>query len=86
MPDSMGPPVFHLTEGRLEALRNLARKQAGDVVGWIRIAEARALTELGLAARDQGGWRITESGKAALSALAPAKAKAEATILQFHPR
>ena len=84
MSNPMGPPVFHLTEGRLAALRNLACKQAGDVVGWIGIAEARALTELGLAARDRAGWRITESGKAALSALAPAKA--EATILQFHPR
>jgi hypothetical protein len=51
----------------LEALRNLSRKKAGDLVCWIAIAEARALTDLGLARRVSSGWRITPDGEAALS-------------------
>lgn len=85
MSNPMGPPIFHLTEARVEALRNLARKQAGELVDWIGIAEARALTELGLAVRGQAGWRITASGTAALSAMQPASA-IKATVLQFHRR
>ena len=34
-----------LLPGQLEALRNLARKQAGEDVAFINIAHARALTE-----------------------------------------
>jgi hypothetical protein len=52
-----------LTDGQLVALRNLSRKKAGAVVGWIDIAEARGLTDLGLAARTGGGWRITPAGE-----------------------
>ncbi len=60
-----------LLPGQLEALRNLARKQAGEDVAFINIAHARALTEYGLAERDRGGWRITKVGLAELSARAP---------------
>lgn len=49
------------------ALDNLARKQAGEDVDWIRIADARALTDLGLAERNREGWRITPAGTAALA-------------------
>lgn len=51
-----------LTDGQLTALRNLARKHGGDEVNWINIADARALTELGLAERGRGGWDITPQG------------------------
>jgi hypothetical protein len=50
----------------LEALRNLSRKQAGDPVGFIAIAPARELTELGFAARNRSGWQITPDGQAML--------------------
>ena len=46
------------------ALGNLARKHDGFDVGYIRIAEARALTEMGFAQRQPSGWRITEAGLA----------------------
>jgi len=49
------------------ALRNLAAKQAGQEVDWIRIADARALTDLGLAERDAAGWHISPAGTAALA-------------------
>jgi len=51
------------------ALRNLARKQAGEAVNWINIADARALTELGYADRNSEGWRITAAGALALTAI-----------------
>ena len=35
----------------LAALDNLGRKKAGQEVDWINIADARALTDLGLAER-----------------------------------
>ena len=50
------------------ALENLADKKAGKDVGWINIADARALTDLGLAARSREGWDITPAGAAALAA------------------
>jgi hypothetical protein len=55
-----------LSDGQLVALRNLSQKKAGAVVGWIGIAEARGLTDLGLAARTAAGWRITPSGEETL--------------------
>jgi hypothetical protein len=58
-----------LTEGQLNALRNLAHKQAGDPVPFINISDARALTELGLATRSREGWDITPEGGAWLAAL-----------------
>jgi hypothetical protein len=56
-----------LSPGQLVALRNLARKQAGEAVDWINIADARALTELGFADRNSEGWRITAAGTLALT-------------------
>jgi hypothetical protein len=50
------------------ALRNLARKKAGDEVDWINIADARELTDLGFAQRSREGWDITAEGAAALAA------------------
>jgi hypothetical protein len=49
------------------ALKNLARKKAGEAVDWINIADARGLTDLGLAERNGGGWVITTDGVAALA-------------------
>ena len=54
--------------GRLvAALGNLADKKAGKDVGWINIADARALTDLGLAQRSREGWDITAAGVSALA-------------------
>jgi hypothetical protein len=58
-----------LSEGQRHALRNLARKRDGDEVPFINIADARALTELGLAVRTREGWDITPEGGARLAAL-----------------
>ena len=56
-----------LSSGQLVALRNLARKKGGEAVDWINIADARVLTDLGLAERNGGGWVITSNGVAALA-------------------
>lgn len=56
-----------LTEGQVAALQNLARKQAGEAVDWINIADARRLTEFGLAERNREGWTITAAGRAAVA-------------------
>ncbi len=53
-----------LSPNELEALHNLAEKQAGGDVNWINIADARALTELGFARRTRAGWEITSEGLA----------------------
>jgi len=58
-----------LSPGQRAALRNLSRKQAGEAVDWINIADARALTELGFADRNSEGWRITTAGALALTTL-----------------
>ena len=50
------------------ALHNLADKQSGHEVDWINIADARALTELGLARRTRAGWEITTEGLALIRA------------------
>jgi hypothetical protein len=57
---------MNLTEGQLLALENLARKQEGKPVDFIKISDARALTDLGLAERSQEGWSITAQGTEAL--------------------
>jgi hypothetical protein len=57
-----------LSDRLLAALDNLARKKAGQVVDWINIADARELTELGLAERNREGWNITAAGAAAVAA------------------
>jgi hypothetical protein len=56
-----------LSPGQLVALKNLARKKAGEAVDWINIADARVLTDLGFAERTGGGWVITTDGVAALA-------------------
>ena len=61
-----------LTDGQLEALQDLSRKRAGEPVPFVNIADARALTELGLAERSQEGWNITAAGAALLARLGAA--------------
>lgn len=56
-----------LTTGQLETLQNLARKKAGEAVGYVNIADARALTDVGLAQRSREGWDITAVGIALLA-------------------
>jgi glutamine cyclotransferase len=56
-----------LTPSQREALQNLARKKAGDHVGFVNIADARTLTDLGLAQRSREGWDITPEGSALLA-------------------
>jgi hypothetical protein len=51
-----------LTAGQAAALGNLARKHAGEEVDFINIADARSLTDLGLAERTRSGWDITRAG------------------------
>lgn len=60
-----------ISDKELAALHNLADKQAGQEVDWINIADARALTELGLARRNRGGWEITPEGLALLKRQEP---------------
>jgi len=57
-----------LPPGQFTALSNLQRKKAGEVVDWINISDARALTDLGFAERTGGGWVITAAGTAVLLA------------------
>jgi hypothetical protein len=71
-----------LSDAQIDALRNLARKKAGEVVGWIGIAEARALTELGFATRNRSGWEITDAG-ALMLAHRDVRAEPAATIVPF---
>ena len=59
-----------LTSRQLEALRDLARKKAGEHVPFVNIGAARALTDLGLAERSREGWDITAAGSAHLARLA----------------
>lgn len=76
-----------LTPGQLGTLQNLARKKAGATVGWVDIAEARGLTELGLAARNRSGWEITPEGEAVLERQsASAVVESAPATLQFRPR
>jgi hypothetical protein len=74
-----------LSPGQLVALRNLARKQAGEAVNWINIADARALTELGFADRNSEGWRITAAGALALTTHVDGGAVEEAPPTNISP-
>jgi hypothetical protein len=56
-----------LTSGQVDALRDLARKKQGLCVPYINIADARSLTDLGLARRSRQGWDITPAGLEELS-------------------
>ena len=55
---------MRLGQQLLVALSNLETKSLGASVDWINIADATALTQLGLAERCRSGWKITEAGKA----------------------
>ena len=57
----------------LAALDNLARKKAGQSVDWINIADARELTDLGLAERSREGWKITAAGVSTIAACGSCK-------------
>ena len=59
-----------LTSGQIEALQDLARKRDGESVPFVNIADARALTELGMAERSREGWDITPAGAALLARMA----------------
>ena len=59
----MEPPSDRL----LATLENLQRKHLGKDAHWTNIADARALTELGLAERGREGWIITAAGETALA-------------------
>jgi hypothetical protein len=63
---SVAVPPLSLNE--LCALHNLANKRDGDEVDWINIADACALTALGLARRTRSGWEITTEGDAVVKA------------------
>ncbi|MFL5298507.1 MAG: hypothetical protein ACJ798_19180 [Phenylobacterium sp.] len=56
-----------LTDLQLHTLHLLARKQAGEAVAFVNIAAARALSDLGLAARSHEGWDITPKGNSELA-------------------
>jgi hypothetical protein len=60
-----------ISDKQLSALHNLADKQAGGDVDWISIADARSLTELGLAKRTPSGWSITPEGLALIQEQPP---------------
>jgi hypothetical protein len=74
-----------LSPGQLIALRNLARKQTGEAVDWINIADARALTELGFADRNSEGWRITAAGALALASTVEGDAVNDETSTNISP-
>ena len=65
-----------LSTAELAALRNLAVKAAGTAVPFVNIADARRLTDLGLARRSREGWDITAEGSALLANLAGPPASA----------
>ena len=71
--------MITLSDDQLTALRNLGRKNAGEAVDFINIAQARTLTEMGLAHRESSGWRISESGLALLKHTGASAAKQFAT-------
>lgn len=60
-----------LTASETAALRNLAEKKVGTLTAFVNIADARRLTELGLAQRSQQGWDITPEGAAYLASIGP---------------
>ncbi len=77
------------TPSQLDALRNLSHKHDGQAVGFINIADARALTDMGLAVRSQQGWIITQEGSAVLVASSGTKlatdADKEPDLLKWRP-
>jgi hypothetical protein len=76
-----------LSDGQLSALKNLSLKSGGALTAFINIADARQLTELGLAVRSRQGWDITAAGAAWLKRLGAdgAPAAESAAPLPFSP-
>jgi len=73
-----------LSPAQLATLSDLHRKKTGETVGWISIALARSLTDLGLAEREPSGWRITAAGEALLDGK-PAVAENGVVVVPFPP-
>ncbi len=69
-----------LTAAETAALRNLAEKKTGSLTAFVNIADARRLTELGLAQRSRQGWDISPEGVAHLDLL-----DAEKRVPELHP-
>lgn len=63
--------MISLSDAELRALRNLAEKSMGTLTAFLNIADARRLTELGLATRSRQGWDITPAGLSHLARLDP---------------
>jgi hypothetical protein len=77
-----------LSSGQVAALNNLERKRAGQHVDFINIADARSLTDLGLAIRTREGWEITDAGLLAINApnVADRTNDGANDIIPLHPR
>jgi hypothetical protein len=73
-----------ISDKALCALHNLADKHSGQDVDWISIADARVLTELGLAKRTRSGWEITPEGLS-MVAQSPARTAGPATVARPWP-
>jgi hypothetical protein len=73
-----------LSDGQLSALKNLSRKSEGALTAFVNIADARQLTELGLAVRSRQGWDITAAGIACLQRMGGGDAR-DTTPLPFAP-
>lgn len=77
-----------LSDGQLSALKNLSLKSEGALTAFVNIADARQLTELGLAVRSRQGWDITAAGIAWLKRVDGGEPRGEtrdATPLPFAP-
>jgi hypothetical protein len=56
-----------LTPSQLKTLQDLAAEKASREAAYTNIADARVLTDLGLAERSRQGWDITAKGRAELA-------------------
>jgi hypothetical protein len=72
-----------LSSAQHRALQDLAQKGAGKIVPWTNIADAQALTELGLARRSRSGWEITDDGAQFLQGR-DEQPRASAVVYAFH--
>ena len=75
-----------LTVSEAAALRTLADKKSGTLTAFVNIADARRLTELGLAERSRQGWTITADGAACLATLDPRPAAEPQDLYPARPR
>lgn len=73
-----------LTGRQLHALRNLADKRLGNITAFVNIADARHLTELGLAIRSRQGWDITPAGLACLAVADGVRISDGSTVTDLH--